>query len=233
MPIVKKCISAIADTVIKIVEKQGIVKTLGYVFIAILFVIFCCTCVNLFNSQIEKTINATLDEREQIDKTQHLSEMDNRLGMSPKVNEYLLEAMYEVNADRASVIELHNGTNSIGGVPFIFGEMTYERVRNGILHSDESYARMVLSRYTFPQYMIKNNIFHGSISELKGIDSRLSQNLLTDSTTYIVIYQLYGHDSPIGYCVFSWCGDEPSLTHAEMAKMYEYVQKITNILYIK
>jgi hypothetical protein len=100
---------------------------------------------------------------------------------------------------------MHNGTNNVAGLPFIYGEMTYEEVRSNISHVDEDYTSINLSRFSFPMFIEKNHIWYGTVDELKAIDPKISGRLASNDVTYLAIIDLHGVVNSLGYFGFTYC----------------------------
>lgn len=63
---------------------------------------------------------------------------------------YLLkELLISSNADRAWLIEYHNGTKSLTGLPFLYGSMTSEEVKEGVRPVSNHFNDFVLSDFLF------------------------------------------------------------------------------------
>jgi hypothetical protein len=129
--------------------------------------------------------------------------------IKPQVDLVLAETMATLKADRVYVIEMHNGTNNTAGLPFIYGEMTYETTRNGIEHIDEDYVSVNLSRFDFPMFLEEHHMFFGDIEALSKVDEKLAMRMSANGVTFIAIMAMHGANNELGYFGISYCGSEP------------------------
>lgn len=74
--------------------------------------------------------------------------VESRLKSDVEIGAALSGLLAATGADRAWLIELHNGSEDIAtGLPFLYGSMRMEEVREGVYHVDEEYSDFVLSKY--------------------------------------------------------------------------------------
>ena len=218
-------IPAIVDPMIKFIKNFGIAKAVGY-----LVILLCVgyTTVSLMN--IDKTIDRALDRSNTEKADEHDRAVTKRYENSPVIDKLLEEIMYKYGADRVCVVEMHNGTNNVAGLPFIYGEMTYEACREGIASVDEDYTKFNLSRLTFPIFMLEHKVFCGGMEDLAKIDEKFADRLLVNNSTYLCGYTLYGRDGALGYFGVIWCGGAPTDRHDLMKDMNSYAQRLSVLL---
>lgn len=218
-------ISNLIDPLIKLIKNFGFARAIGYL------VMLCCvvfTAISLFNMDkiVEKAISD--NQREQIEA--HDRAVEKRYVNSPKIDQILNEVLYKYGADRVCVVEMHNGTKNVAGLPFIYGEMTYEVCRDGILPVDADYTQFNLSRLSFPTFMFEHNAYCGGMSDLGRIDDKFAERLLVNNSTFLCGYTLHGADNVIGYFGVIWCGGYPNETVQLMKDLSAYAQKLSILL---
>ena len=218
-------ISNLIDPLIKLIKNFGFARAIGYL------VMLCCvvfTAISLFNMDkiVEKAISD--NQREQTDA--HDRAVEKRYVNSPKIDQILNEVLYKYGADRVCVVEMHNGTKNVAGLPFIYGEMTYEVCRDGILPVDADYTQFNLSRLSFPTFMFEHNAYCGGMSDLGRIDDKFAERLLVNNSTFLCGYTLHGADNVIGYFGVIWCGGYPNETVQLMKDLSAYAQKLSILL---
>ena len=119
------------------------------------------------NSELAKAPTIDIDNEEIIEQwlikndDVHTEGTNIRNEVSPKVNNVLLKMMYELNADRVCVLEMHNGKENPTSLPFIYCDMTYEETRGKTPYVSEEYENLNMSKFTFPTYLWKNRYFSG------------------------------------------------------------------------
>ena len=128
-------------------------------------------------------------------------------------------------------MEMHNGTNNTAGLPFIYGEMTYETVNHNISHVDEDYISINLSRFNFPLYLQQNRIFYGSMEELKKVDEKLATRMISNDVSYFGIISMHGVSNELGYFGVSYChGHKPATEESIIEQLTLCSQKLSILL---
>ena len=213
------------DPVIKFIKNFGFIRGLGYlvVFACVLF-----TAISLLN--IDKTVQNAINNHTEAEIAAHDRAIEKRYENSPKIDRILNEVLYKYGADRVCVVEMHNGTKNVAGLPFIYGEMTYEVCREGVLPVDADYTQFNLSRLSFPTFMFEHNAFCGSMNEVNKIDDKFAERLMVNNSTYLCGYTLHGANSVIGYFGVIWCGGAPQETNQLMKDLSAYSQKLSVLL---
>lgn len=224
---------ALFEVFIKLFEKYGIIKSVGYIALLGVFSMSIYSSIVLItlDERIDTSVTKALDVRDKQKEIDHQEGLVRRVENIKIINALIKETMYELGADRASIIEMHNGTNNVDGLPFLYGEMTYEQVRMGVDHVDDLYIKMNLTRYVFPLYLSEKNYFVGSIEEVSKIDDKIARKMESEGTRFVVVFGLHGVTSPIGYLAFTWNGEEfPNITNSELSRISVIAQKVSNLL---
>lgn len=184
------------------------------------------------NSLIQKNIvKEAIIETNEYNKTQHSAQMRVREEIRPEITSILRETLYKVNADRAFIIELHNGSNNQAGLPFIHCTMTYEEVAKGIEPAGDDYQNLTLSRFNFPQYLHEKDFWMGYISEGDSIDSKICKKLISSDVNYIAITTIKSNDCELGYYGIVYCNEHyPIETKELMRTMIGNVQHLSRLL---
>ena len=121
----------ILEKTIKLVEKYGVWKIIR----AILLIGLLLYVVMNINS-IPETIKEIVVSAKEVDVAKHDAAIEVRKQIKPQIDEILNNTLTAVEADRVFVLEMHNGTNNTAGLPFLYVEMTYCQVAEGIHHID-------------------------------------------------------------------------------------------------
>ena len=218
-------ISNLIDPLIKLIKNFGFARAIGYL------VMLCCvvfTAISLFN--MDKIVEKAISDNQREQTEAHDRAVEKRYENSPKIDQILNEVLYKYGADRVCVVEMHNGTKNVAGLPFIYGEMTYEVCRDGILPVDADYTQFNLSRLSFPTFMFEHNAYCGGMSDLGRIDDKFAERLLVNNSTFLCGYTLHGADNVIGYFGVIWCGGYPNETVQLMKDLSAYAQKLSILL---
>lgn len=187
------------EKAVKIVDKYGgwkVIQAIVYVslFLFIMFYIPAMTKVTVEQATIRSIETADRNKEEQ-----HIRNLENRKAIQPQINSALSSVMNKTNADRAFIIELHNGSNNLNGVPFLHGSVTYEFTRDGIDNIDEEYQNLSLSRYEFATYLHNNFSYFGSVDELAKIDKKLAMKLYSNGVVYVAVTTLHNGKNEWGW----------------------------------
>ena len=207
------------------IKNFGLARTIGYIIILVCVVF---TVVSLLN--MDKTVQMAINKNQQQQIEAHDRAIEKRYINSPKIDQILNEVLYKYGADRVCIVEMHNGTKNVAGLPFIYGEMTYETCRDGIMPVDADYTQFNLSRLSFPTFMFEHNAFCGGMTDLGRIDEKFAERLLVNNSTFLCGYTLHGSDNVIGYFGVIWCGGAPNETVQLMKDLAVYAQKLAVLL---
>ena len=173
-----------------------------------------------------------LEQAQQIEVERHNEAVKSRLNADPKIRSYLLEMKDELDADRAYILETHNGGTNLANLPFLYVDLTYAEPRSNLSWLEMEYNNLRLSRYPWANYIFNHGFWFGPISDIEEIDSELNQRLSKEGVSYMGMVMMYGEDSmPSGTLgvVYEDDGDRPN--DAEVLKiMQKYSNIISNLL---
>lgn len=207
---------------LKIIDQYGflkIIKALLIFFVSSYFIYLT------FNPEI------IIDKYIKYQTEQHDNAVAYRMKNEPQIRMNLKELLMETSADRAFIIELHNGTNNTSGLPFIYGDMSYEEVRKGVTHIDEDYHDFSLQRFTFFSQLFNDGSWYGSVDQMESFDPKLALRLKSNGVHEIGVVVMYGHEKEIGFIGISFTGNEDAHDKNQMKKVIrKYCQKISPLL---
>jgi hypothetical protein len=213
------------ETMVNVVKNNkmfDIVKTF-LIFVLLVYITYNIT-------ELPKIVKNVFNARTTELQMEHDTAVERRRSIKPQIDAILFETMNTLNADRIYVIEMHNGTNNTSGLPFIYGEMTYEQARRDVEHVDEDYVSINLSRFEYPLYLEKNQIFCGTIDDLAKIDERLAFRLKATNATYVGGVAMNGVENELGYIGITYCNTEP-VGRQEIIRVLSIAsQKLTALL---
>ena len=158
----------------------GISKTLVLVFA----VSFCLFLINP-----KPAIQYYMEVQQKLQSEQHMELIDKRVQNTPYINTYLdaLRVEAGVAFNRAYIFEFHNGSNSVAGLPFYWGDMTYESTDNDISGIHDNWNSVSLTRYNFIIRFFREGYFIGSIQDIERIDTKFAHKLSEDDITYLAM----------------------------------------------
>ena len=162
---------------------------------------------------------------------EHNEQMQIRRDIKPLVTDLLKNTLNEMDADRAFIFELHNGSNNTAGLPFIHCTMTYEETARNIEPIDEDYQNLSLTRFSFPEYLHEHDLWFGTVEEFADIDKKLASRMQNNGATYLVITTIRSENSEIGYFGFTYCNDKKQKDDKDMMGFIVYtVQSLSKLL---
>lgn len=205
----------------------------------VLFVAFTITILLLaknfgesytFEKQ-KSIITEVMEQNNQQMFIEHNEQINSRHNIKPLVTNLLKTVINEMDADRAFVLELHNGSNNTTGLPFIHCTMTYEETARNIEPIDEDYQNLSLTRFKFPEYLHKHDLWFGTIEQFEQIDKKIASRMKHNGVTYLVITTIRSEEIEIGYFGFTYCnGKEHKDTKHMMEYLVRAVQKLSKLL---
>lgn len=144
-----------------------------------------------------------------IQTEQHDNLVRSRLAADSDIRLILSKTMHNTNADRAWLIEFHNGNKNLTtGLPFLFGSMRIEETQDSIPNVDEDYADFSLSKYKLIAKVLDEGFFYGNIKDVQSIDKRLYYKFQSNDINEIALLTIYNEDKPVGIVGLSFCNNK-------------------------
>lgn len=141
---------------------------------------------------------------ESIHQDRHLK----RTEVSIKMKYLLKDLLVSSNADRAWLIEYHNGTKSLTGLPFLYGSMTSEEVKEGVRPVSNHFNDFVLSDFLFILNASKRGYWYGNIEDIKEQDTKSYHLLKATGVKDIALFYLKSGKQDIGIVGLSYTKSE-------------------------
>lgn len=144
-----------------------------------------------------------------IQTEQHDNLVRSRLAADSDIRLILSKTMHNTNADRAWLIEFHNGNKNLTtGLPFLFGAMRIEETQDSIPNVDEDYADFSLSKYKLIAKVLDEGFFYGNIKDVQSVDKRLYYKFQSNDINEIALLTIYNEDKPAGIVGLSFCNNK-------------------------
>ena len=225
-------ITSFTDAIKYCIDKLGKINLVA-VFRTMLIVLNLMAIIFLYNvvtsqQTVEKIIDSiiTSDSEEQVDTTI-------RDQVTPQISYNLKKLLYSLDADRAFVIELHNGKKNATSLPFKYFDMTYEEIHEErvIPYISQNFMEVMVSHYKLPYYLVEKQMFIGDADELAKIDNRYAHNLKKYNGKYTGIFLLKNNGHNIGFIGVSY-DDEKYVKSKELIqeKLQHYGRVIAPLL---
>lgn len=185
------------------VQEHGISATLIAAFI-LFGCYFCGKYINQKDSEHRKDniVKSVVDEEERrqvIKQKQHDALIQYRISITPKISNILKDLIINLGAAKVCVFEMHNGTNNVSGIPFLFADMLYEEAKDEKLYTMDEFKNLNLTRYSFIPRHLKEGSWCGTIESLTKEDPKLADKLKIINVEYAAMMLLEGVDRPIGF----------------------------------
>lgn len=182
-----------------------------YVFAVLVFIIFGIFQLGrgILRSNADD-ISGRKEEAEFIKEQQHRADIRKRIHLGPEISAVLKDILINLNATRSTVCEMHNGTNSLAGVPFVYLSMNYEEISKEVEYSSEDFNNINLSRLPFVAKYFDQGSWIGSVEELEQVDKFLATRLKLNGDNYLAFALIYGKRSLLGVLTIAFKNEHPS-----------------------
>lgn len=187
------------ERAVKVVDKYGGWKVFQSIMFVGMFLFFIYYIPIITKSTVQQTTIEAMHTVNKDKEEMHIQNLEQRRQLQPKVDAILESFLTSAKADRAFIIELHNGSNNLNGVPFLHGSVTYDASVDGLDGIDEEYQNISLSRFEMSTYLHKNFEFIGTIDEMSKIDKKLAAKLKSNDVKYIAITTLHNGTNEWGW----------------------------------
>ena len=194
----------------------GLIDDFGFIFYYQLLNFF--TKISRFIQYISSTISKD-----------HYENMDIRNEVSPQINKLLLSLVTVTEADRAFIMEMHNGKENPSQLSFVYCDMTYEELHPSkeLEYVYNEYENVNMSKYSFTSYLHEHRMFVGTIQDLATIDKKLAARMTVNDIKYCgFIMMTSGVD--IGFLGVTYLTETPPISREMIQmKLLDYVQRIS------
>ena len=150
------------EVIHRFIKKNGF-KKLVMDLIAVCVVVF----IGLWIFQPGIFSNRLDQYREQ----KHSERMVERMNNTPLIQAELDKFRIKTDASWVSIWELHNSTNNLDGMPFLFASLTYESMNPALTPIAEQFDNVRISLYPLASYLREKEMWFGDVEELKDIDN--------------------------------------------------------------
>ena len=201
----------------------GIIQALGkflkglkeYNLLELLKVLFALACVTfmvilvtkpeLFFEQVDKVVEGVSQARED----RHADGAAFRLRADENMRGELTGLLQTAGADRAFVMEFHNGSSNLSsGLPFLYLDLTIEVGAGGEPPLREGeFKDLRTAQYPLVGLLLRQGYFYGTIDEVRELDYRLSYHLAAHDVSQVAVMTLWNGQNATGFLCLTWHGD--------------------------
>lgn len=209
------------EKVMTILGKYGPLKTLyGLVmFVLFSFMIYIAANPGVIFERYNKYISEV-----------HNASIDYRMESSPMIRTYLNQLSKESGAERAYILEFHNGKSNPSGLQWQFGDLTF--INDGTDDISDEIQNVSLSRYNFATVVHDRGFWVGGIDKLINIDERFYNRMRLNGGIYFAFQMMYGANMrEIGILGISYLeGDEIPSDEEILSTIHRYSASISPLL---
>lgn len=170
-------------------------------------------------------------EKVQQERKEHVDEIRKRIYRNPDISMVLKDLLINLNGSRATVCEMHNGTNTLAGVPFVHISMTYEEISNEVQYSAEDYNAINMSRMPFISKHFESGSWIGATDEIMMEDKYLATKLKCNGDEYMGFAVMHGKNSVLGVLTIAFSNKDKHPTKTEISReLMKASQKLSVLL---
>lgn len=140
-----------------------------------------------------------LDKRKEAEQVHHRELVAERFKIGPLISNELKNLLINLDADRAAILEMHNGTNNASGLPFIYGDMVYEEISPNVGFASDEFKNFNLAKLPFVSLHYNDKTWIGAVDEIETEDPYLAAKLRVVDVNYGAFVILEGIHGPLGF----------------------------------
>lgn len=171
------------EKLIELINRHGLLKMI----IATLFFVFFS-----YMAYIAVNPSVIFDRYEKYITEIHRNSVDYRMESAPIIRAYLNQLATETGAERAYILEFHNGKSNPTGLQWQFGDLTF--INDGTDDISDEIQNVSLSRYNFANLVHDRGYWAGGIDELIGLDERFYNRMRLNGGVYYAFQMIYGSE---------------------------------------
>lgn len=179
-----------------------------------------------FNETITTYQAAEEDLRRQ-KETAHKNAVAKRLESSPIIDNVLKDLIIDLEADRVTIAEMHNGTNNLNGLPFVFFDVTYEAASPEVKYVSDEFKNFNMGKFPFIAKHFLDGTFIGSANDIEKEDPRLASIFKFVDANYGAAVVIEGVEGPLGFLAVTF---KDSQVHPSKTKIMQKINKAAQVI---
>lgn len=209
------------EKLLELTKKYGF----GRMFFGVIFFVFFS-----YMAYIAVNPGVVFERYEKYVTELHSNSVDYRMESAPIVRSYLNQLAKETGAERAYILEFHNGKSNPTGLQWQFGDLTF--INDGTDDISDEIQNVSLSRYNFANLVHDKSYWAGGIDELVSIDERFYNRMRLNGGVYYAFQMIYGSNMrEIGILGISFIdGDSIPDRNVALAAVHKYASAISPYL---
>lgn len=169
------------------------------IVIAVLVLSFCISVIS-----VALNPEPILDKIEQILDDREAANRNFRTKNDPLVRSELQKIIFELGANRATVMEFHNGRENPSSLGFWYAEMTYEQTNGKVYSVNQQYRNVNLSLLNISTVLHRDGYWYGTMDEFRKIDPNLADVIQGNGTNWIAFLLLKSVSGELGILEISF-----------------------------
>lgn len=137
-------------------------------------------------------------------EARHAEKMVERMNNTPLIQAELDKFRLRTDASWVSIWELHNSTNNLDGMPFLFASLTYESMNPALTPIAEQFDNVRLSLYPLASYLREKEMWYGDVEALKEVDNTAYYRAKALGIKYLGFRLMEIEDSPNAVMSFAF-----------------------------
>jgi len=137
-------------------------------------------------------------------KKKHADLTMKRLNINHLIDNELKDLIIKLDADRAAILEMHNGTNNFSDLPFVYADMSYEQISNRIGYASDEFKNINLAKLSFVSTHWHDRTWIGTVDEVEKDDPYFAAKLRyveVNFGSFVILEGIYG---PVGILSLFW-----------------------------
>ncbi len=191
------------EKALKLVKEYGITRILT---VSLLVAVLSTFFYLVFNPEKAFEIYDTWE------KKRHNALIELRMENAPKIQSMLDKLTFKVDATRVMILELHNGSEGMGGLPFTKCTATYEALNIGEQPVSHLYQSQNMSLIPFTSFLFEHGYWCGDTDDIIEIDRALYYKMKSNGTEHFAACTIEGIDEPLAFLIVSF-KTKPNETH--------------------
>lgn len=181
------------------------------VLFAVLVIVFAVSFVRKPEMYVDK-VSYILESRKNRLEREHASEMYRRDIADQNIRGYLRELARASGADRAWLLEPHNGkSNSTSGLTFSYLDMTGDepnpdRESVGYLNRNE-FRDIPASEYPMASVIYRRGRWWGPLDSMERVDRKLYYKMRAQGMSEVAVMAAFNKERPVCMVGLTWYGD--------------------------
>ncbi len=137
------------------------------------------------------------NEKEAMEHHKYLAQK--RMENNVLIDSELKSLLINLDADRAAILEMHNGTYNASGLPFVYADMSYEQISTNVGYAKDEFRNFNLAKLPFVALHYNDKTWIGSVDDIEKEDAYFAAKLRVVGVSYGAFVILEGVNGPIGF----------------------------------